>query len=71
LEPKENPKGKEKAPDPSGKEKGEPKEQPKGKERALDLKEPGKSYSTQSAFFQCSYHHAISSYHQHIQTLSD
>jgi hypothetical protein len=45
--------------------------EPKGKERALDLKEPGKSYSTQSAFFQCSYHHAISSYHQHIQTLSD
>jgi hypothetical protein len=29
LEPKENPKGKEKAPDPSGKEKGEPKEQKK------------------------------------------
>jgi len=50
-DPKENPKGKENALDPSGKENGEPKEQekengePKGKERALNPKEPGKSYS--------------------------
>lgn len=78
LDPKENPKGKENAPDPSSKENGEPKEQekentpePKGKERASDLKEPDKSYSTQSAFFQCSYHHAIPSYHQHIRMLID
>jgi hypothetical protein len=51
LNPKENPKGKENAPDSSGKENGEPKEQekengePKGKERASEPKEPGKSYS--------------------------